>query len=275
MHAGGNLQEGSACACSEGNANHSEQMEKCSKQYISRKFHGTRMFGGKGATFKFQSAFTAGGKSDINRHPRKTINWREGRTVESMPKIVSTIAPQSGSDESTICNFERTEISSNSSDISITKIDVAGRMSIKGKCGDAKYAKSTMPDYTEERGLTGRMPVRLAYPNAAHSIFAPSENSNSKRSSMKKDYGDFNIFGVESPNNSLLKFGDEEGEREEKDDESSNEDALTVDPKQVNGQGRLLLVSLLENFCDLYDQDPDKNRRLFLALCRRLSSMGV
>lgn len=41
------------------------------------------------------------------------------------------------------------------------------------------------------------------------------------------------------------------------------------------GQGRLLLVSLLENFCDLYDQDPEKNRRLFLALCRRLSSMGV
>lgn len=41
------------------------------------------------------------------------------------------------------------------------------------------------------------------------------------------------------------------------------------------GQSRLLLVSLLENFCELYDRDPEKNRRLFLALCRRLSSIGV
>jgi translation initiation factor 2-alpha kinase 1 len=40
-------------------------------------------------------------------------------------------------------------------------------------------------------------------------------------------------------------------------------------------QGRLLLVSLLENFCDLYDRRPERNRRLYLALCRRLSSMGI
>ncbi|KAI9193153.1 kinase-like domain-containing protein [Polychytrium aggregatum] len=40
-------------------------------------------------------------------------------------------------------------------------------------------------------------------------------------------------------------------------------------------QGRLLLVSLLENFCVLYDQSPDRNRRLFFAICKQLSAMGV
>jgi hypothetical protein len=60
------------------------------------------------------------------------------------------------------------------------------------------------------------------------------------------------------------------------DESGSTRLALGVDESgRPSNQGRLLLVSLLENFCDLYDQDPDKNRRLFLALCRRLSSMGV
>ena len=40
-------------------------------------------------------------------------------------------------------------------------------------------------------------------------------------------------------------------------------------------QGRLLLVSLLENFCDMYDRRPDRNRKLYFALCKRLSSMGI
>ncbi|KAI8844373.1 kinase-like domain-containing protein [Chytriomyces cf. hyalinus JEL632] len=40
-------------------------------------------------------------------------------------------------------------------------------------------------------------------------------------------------------------------------------------------QGRLLLVSLLENFCMLYDQSPEKNKRLFFLLCKQLSAMGI
>ncbi|KAI8803884.1 kinase-like domain-containing protein, partial [Cladochytrium replicatum] len=40
-------------------------------------------------------------------------------------------------------------------------------------------------------------------------------------------------------------------------------------------QSRLLLVSLLENFCALYDQSPDRNRRLFFVICRQLHSMGL
>ncbi|KAI8846233.1 hypothetical protein BC829DRAFT_270754 [Chytridium lagenaria] len=40
-------------------------------------------------------------------------------------------------------------------------------------------------------------------------------------------------------------------------------------------QGRLLLVSLLENFCMLYDQSPERNRRLFFVLCKQLSAMGI
>lgn len=40
-------------------------------------------------------------------------------------------------------------------------------------------------------------------------------------------------------------------------------------------QGRLLLVSLLENFCALYDRDPRKNKKLFLSLCRKLHLMGI
>lgn len=40
-------------------------------------------------------------------------------------------------------------------------------------------------------------------------------------------------------------------------------------------QARLLLASLLENFCSLYDKNPEKNSRLFLSLCRKLKSMGI
>ncbi|KAG0261886.1 hypothetical protein BG011_000583 [Mortierella polycephala] len=40
-------------------------------------------------------------------------------------------------------------------------------------------------------------------------------------------------------------------------------------------QGRLLLVSLLDNFCLLYDQSPEKNRKLFYVICKTLSNMGI
>lgn len=48
-----------------------------------------------------------------------------------------------------------------------------------------------------------------------------------------------------------------------------------TEPDYVQRQGRLLLVSLLENFCSLYDKNPRKNHKLFLILCRKLSSMGI
>ncbi|KAI8323440.1 kinase-like protein [Martensiomyces pterosporus] len=40
-------------------------------------------------------------------------------------------------------------------------------------------------------------------------------------------------------------------------------------------QSRLLFVSLLENYCRAYDDDPLRNRRLFFAICRTLFSMGI
>ncbi|KAG0250918.1 hypothetical protein DFQ27_009132 [Actinomortierella ambigua] len=40
-------------------------------------------------------------------------------------------------------------------------------------------------------------------------------------------------------------------------------------------QGRLLLVSLLDNFCLLYDQSPERNRKLFYVICKSLSNMGI
>lgn len=45
--------------------------------------------------------------------------------------------------------------------------------------------------------------------------------------------------------------------------------------ENLRRQGRLLLVSLLENFCSLYDKNPGKNHKLFLILCKKLSTMGV
>ncbi|KAI8599326.1 kinase-like domain-containing protein, partial [Dissophora ornata] len=40
-------------------------------------------------------------------------------------------------------------------------------------------------------------------------------------------------------------------------------------------QGKLLLVSLLDNFCVLYDQSPERNRKLFFVICKTLSNMGI
>ncbi|KAJ1815923.1 hypothetical protein LPJ56_002516, partial [Coemansia sp. RSA 2599] len=40
-------------------------------------------------------------------------------------------------------------------------------------------------------------------------------------------------------------------------------------------QSRVLFVSLLENYCQTYDDDPLRNRRLFFTICRTLFSMGI
>ncbi|KAJ2722072.1 hypothetical protein GGI07_003559 [Coemansia sp. Benny D115] len=40
-------------------------------------------------------------------------------------------------------------------------------------------------------------------------------------------------------------------------------------------QSRILFVSLLESYCQSYDDDPLRNRRLFFAICRTLYSMGI
>lgn len=47
------------------------------------------------------------------------------------------------------------------------------------------------------------------------------------------------------------------------------------DYAEPSGQCRLLLVSLLDNFCSLYDRNPAKNQKLFSLLCRKLYSMGI
>ncbi|KAJ1937246.1 hypothetical protein FBU59_004810, partial [Linderina macrospora] len=40
-------------------------------------------------------------------------------------------------------------------------------------------------------------------------------------------------------------------------------------------QSRILFVSLLENYCRAYDDDPLRNRRLFFTICRTLYTMGI
>ncbi|KAI8351582.1 hypothetical protein B0O80DRAFT_108542 [Mortierella sp. GBAus27b] len=40
-------------------------------------------------------------------------------------------------------------------------------------------------------------------------------------------------------------------------------------------QGKLLLVSLLDNFCLLYEQSPERSRKLFYVICKTLSNMGI
>ncbi|KAH6579260.1 hypothetical protein BASA61_010372 [Batrachochytrium salamandrivorans] len=47
------------------------------------------------------------------------------------------------------------------------------------------------------------------------------------------------------------------------------------DKIRKNRQSQLLLVSLLENFCMMYDESGDRNRKLFYVLCRQLSNMGM
>ncbi len=40
-------------------------------------------------------------------------------------------------------------------------------------------------------------------------------------------------------------------------------------------QGSLLVLCLLERFCQVFDRDPEKNKALFHAMCRMLSRSGV
>ncbi|KAJ1924325.1 hypothetical protein IWQ60_005281 [Tieghemiomyces parasiticus] len=49
----------------------------------------------------------------------------------------------------------------------------------------------------------------------------------------------------------------------------------TAPAHPASHQGRMLLVSLLENFCMLYDQSPQRNRELFFTICKTLYSMGI
>jgi hypothetical protein len=211
-----------------------------------------------------QAVLTAGGKSDINRRPKsKNNNKTGGASRVSMTRMISPVACHLADDKPILCKREERGSFECEPVIPATKIEVACS---KKKNTDINGTKQSTREDSDESALIEKMPARLLCPNAAHSLFAPSENKKNRINSTK-DYGDLSIFGVESPNNDESEGSDEE--------ERSQENAVTMDPKQVNGQGRLLLVSLLENFCDLYDQDPDKNRRMFLALCRRLSSMGV
>ena len=57
--------------------------------------------------------------------------------------------------------------------------------------------------------------------------------------------------------------------------QTNNTRSRLQDYSEPAGQCRLLLVSLLDNFCSLYDRNPDKNRRLFSLLCRKLCTMGI
>ena len=58
-------------------------------------------------------------------------------------------------------------------------------------------------------------------------------------------------------------------------DDSSKYKLIKQNAERNNRQGRLLLVSLLENFCAMYDQSPQINQQLFYVICKQLSKMGV
>lgn len=141
---------------------------------------------------------------------------------------------------------------------------------VSGKKTERKTQRLLVPKMTGDEDsaesiiTTGRS-SRLLNPNLTSSLlegFKPTD----------KAFDDFSVFGADSPNTS---DHESDGVFEVADSQNGVLSSKLTKAKESNGQGRLLLVSLLENFCDLYDQDPDKNRRLFLALCRRLSSMGV
>ncbi|EPY50757.1 PEK protein kinase Hri2 [Schizosaccharomyces cryophilus OY26] len=68
---------------------------------------------------------------------------------------------------------------------------------------------------------------------------------------------------------------------------SSNTDTLAIDQAlslredgklkelSTNRHGRLLFTALLENFCQLYDSDPSRSRRLFTLICQTLKRIGI
>lgn len=45
--------------------------------------------------------------------------------------------------------------------------------------------------------------------------------------------------------------------------------------ERKNQQTKLLLVSLLENFCSMYEQNSHDSRQLFFSICKKLSQMGI
>ena len=47
-----------------------------------------------------------------------------------------------------------------------------------------------------------------------------------------------------------------------------------VSPFQMD-QAHILLVSLLDNFCSMYDTQQEKNSLLFMTLCKQLTKMGI
>ncbi|RHZ77885.1 hypothetical protein Glove_169g48 [Diversispora epigaea] len=66
------------------------------------------------------------------------------------------------------------------------------------------------------------------------------------------------------------------------DEEFDSKNSLKLANRHINSiedskrrQGRLLFVSLLENFCLLYDSNPERNHKLFYIICKTLSAMGI
>ena len=57
---------------------------------------------------------------------------------------------------------------------------------------------------------------------------------------------------------------------------SQNSQGLSFESNNLRkDQGNLLLVALLENYCMLYDQNNERNQKLFLVLCQHLCRMGI
>jgi hypothetical protein len=78
-----------------------------------------------------------------------------------------------------------------------------------------------------------------------------------------------------SSESQLSEFSDDSSSLDQHSTTFSKDTTLELTGDSLQRQGRLLLVSLLENFCSLYDRNPEKNHKLFVILCRKLSSMGV
>jgi hypothetical protein len=182
--------------------------------------------------------------------------------------------PPSPSTTDMISMDSRTDQANVDGDVSWFEVNDEPSIPVKsiatGKKTERKTQRLLVPKMTGEEdsaelSIAAGRNNRLLNPNLTSSLldgFKPTD----------KAFDDFSVFGADSPNTS---DHESDGSLEPADSQNGMLTSKLTKAKESNGQGRLLLVSLLENFCDLYDQDPDKNRRLFLALCRRLSSMGV
>lgn len=58
-------------------------------------------------------------------------------------------------------------------------------------------------------------------------------------------------------------------------DGDTSTEPLTDDNRRRHRQGELLITCLLEKFCGLYENDPQRSTRLFRSLCRRLAQLGL